>query len=143
MPAVQQPLPPSGREPQDAAGSIEACCLLVMEAGSRWPSWLEAPPASRVLAQNAEESASEFSSRVLRAIRSIQSLDQELDAVVIAAGWTADDEQSLFGRSLIARAAAHAMNGRAGTLLLSGHAIDCPSPPVTSSWRRPARWPTS
>jgi hypothetical protein len=112
---------PAGESADPSSGSIEACCLLVMEAGSRWPTWLEAPPAGRIVAQNSDETPSEFSSRVLRAMRSIQNLGQALDAVVIAAGWTSDDEQSLFGRSLIAKAAARAMDGRPGMVLLSGH----------------------
>lgn len=100
---------------------LEPCCLLVMEIGSRWPAWLEAPPAGRVLAQDADEPPTEFASRVVRAIRAIRTQKQSVATVVIAAGWQGDGEQSLFARSLVTQAAARAMDGGPGTVVLTGH----------------------
>jgi hypothetical protein len=98
-----------------------SCCLLVMESGSRWPSWLDAPPESRIVAQNVDESTEEFALRVVRSIRGICSAGRRLDQVVIAAGWASDEELALFARCLITQAAARAMDASGGTVALSGH----------------------
>jgi len=104
-----------------APGGMDTCCLLVMEAGSRWPTWLEAPPEGRVVAQDAGESPTDFASRVVQAMRKVRASGQELDTVAISAGWVEDEEQVLFARSLITQAAARAMGDRGGAIILSGH----------------------
>jgi hypothetical protein len=114
-PAMAMPSFPS---PRDLEAS---CCLLVMESGSRWPAWLDAPPESRIVAQNADESIGEFASRVVRSIRAIRGTGRKLEQVVIAAGWVTDEEQALFARCLITQAAARAMDASGGTVALSGH----------------------
>jgi hypothetical protein len=114
------PLPTAGSGLMASAAS-ETCCLLVMEAGSRWPTWLEAPPEGRVVAQDADESPTDFASRVVQAIRKVRSAGHEIDTVAISAGWGHDEQQVLFARSLITQAAARAMGGRGGAVVLSGH----------------------
>ena len=92
-----------------------------MELGGRWPSWMAAPLASRVLVQTGQEPVSVFATRVVRAIAAMCRDDQSLETVVIAAGRAEDHEQVLVARSRITQAVAKAMAGGPGSVLLSAH----------------------
>ncbi len=112
----------TGRKLRHRLGD-DRCCLLVMELGGRWPTWMAPPPASRVLVQAGQESMSAFASRVVRAIAAVCREQQSLEAVVIAAGWAKDHEQVLLARSRITQAVAKAMDGGPGSVLLSAHGL--------------------
>src|SRR5262245_61479161 len=101
----------------------EGCCLFAMECGGQWPTWMPPPPSSRVLVQTAQEAPSAFASRVVRAIAALCCERQGLETVVIAAGRTVESEQVLVARSRITQAAAKAMNGGPGLVLLSAHCL--------------------
>jgi hypothetical protein len=105
------------------ANDEERCCLFAMECGGQWPTWMPPPPASRVLVQTTQEAPSAFASRVVRAIAAVCCERQGLETVVIAAGRTVESEQVLAARSRITQAAAKAMNGGPGLVLLSAHCL--------------------
>jgi hypothetical protein len=102
---------------------VEGCCLFAMECGGQWPTWMPPPPSSRVLVQTAQESPGAFASRVVRAIAAVRGEREELGTVVIAAGRGIEHEQVLDARSRITQAAAKAMNGGPGLVLLSAHRL--------------------
>ncbi len=104
-------------------GDEEDCCLFAMECGGQWPTWMPPPPSSHVLVQTAQEVPSAFASRVVRAIAALCCDRQGLHTVVIAAGRAVESEQVLMARSRITQAAAKAMNGGPGLVLLSAHCL--------------------
>jgi hypothetical protein len=109
-----------GREDDDGG---EGCCLFAMECGGQWPTWMPPPPSSRVLVQTVQEEPSAFASRVVRAIAAVRGGREALRTVVIAAGRGVEPEQQLDARSRITQAAAKAMNGGPGLVLLSAHCL--------------------
>lgn len=109
---MRDTLPTDDRRGQDVAD-----CLLIMEVGSRRPSWLGSPDAAVVLVQPPEEPAFDFASR---AIGTISGLTGRLRRVVVAAGWESGDEV-FDARCRIARAAAAGVALKAGSLLFSCH----------------------
>ncbi len=95
----------------------ESCCLVVMETGGRWPTWLEAPPASRIVVQDPLESSQALTARSLRVIDALRAKGQRLHALVIAAGRANPAGDSLRGRSEVARAALATLAPGAGVVL--------------------------
>jgi|SoiMethySBSTD1v2_1073268.scaffolds.fasta_scaffold13413_2 hypothetical protein len=97
--------------------SSESCCLVVMETGSRWPTWLEAPPASRIVVQDPLESSQALTTRSLRVIDALRVKGQRLHALVIAAGRGNPGGDPLGARSEVARAALATLAPGAGVVL--------------------------
>jgi hypothetical protein len=95
----------------------ESCCLIVMETGSRWPTWLEAPPESRIVVQDPLESLETLTTRTIRVIEGLRAKGKRLQTVVIAAGRATEGERALSARSQLARAARTAMTSEAGVVL--------------------------
>ena len=119
--------------------TVDRCCLLVMELGGRWPTWMAPPRASRVLVQNGQETANAFASRVVRAIAAVCRDEQTLETVVIAAGWAKDHEQVLVARSRITQAVAKAMDGGPGRSYCR-LTTSCPRKPDMSCSRPRVPW---
>jgi hypothetical protein len=88
-----------------------------MEAGSRWPAWLEAPPESRIVAQDPQESAEALTARTVRVIEALRARGKRLQTVVIAAGRDGEGDRALTARSEVARAALAALTPEAGVVL--------------------------
>jgi hypothetical protein len=103
--------------------SSESCCLVVMETGSRWPSWLEAPPASRIVVQDPLESSEALTARSVRVIEALLAKGQRLHAVVIAAGRANLGTDPLSARSEVARAARAALAPDASVILAGNDAL--------------------
>jgi hypothetical protein len=95
----------------------ESCCLIVMETGSRWPAWLEAPPESRIVVQDPLESVETLTTRAVRVIEGLRAKGKRLHTVVIAAGRAIEGERALNARTQLAKAALAAMTDDAGVVL--------------------------
>jgi hypothetical protein len=100
--------------------SSESCCLVVMETGSRWPAWLEAPPSSRIVVQDPLESSDALTGRALRVIEGLRAKGHRLHSLVIAAGRGHREAHPPSARSEVARAALAALAPGA-TVILAGN----------------------
>jgi hypothetical protein len=114
---AERPLLEAVMHAAKALEPIESCCLIVMETGSRWPNWLEAPPESRIVVQDPLESLETLTTRTLRVIDGLRAKGKRLHTVVIAAGRSSEGERALKARSQLARAARVAMTDDAGVVL--------------------------
>jgi hypothetical protein len=117
---ANRPLSETQMRAANAVQPSESCCLIVMETGSRWPTWLEAPPESRIVVQDPLESLETLTTRALRVIEGLRAKGKRLQTLVIAAGRASEGERALRARSQLARAARAAMTDDAG-LVLAGN----------------------
>jgi hypothetical protein len=99
----------------------DGSCLMVMEAGSRWPSWIARDAVSSLVLQGRNESASELAARSIGAIDVVRSTRGALRTLLLAAG-NALGVDTFAARVLICRAAVACMPARKPSLLvLCGH----------------------
>jgi hypothetical protein len=114
-------------EPFDLPGSGlrargDGSCLLIMEAGGRWPAWIGPDSVCSLVLQGTRESPLQFAPRALHAIEQVRSTRGALRTLVLAAGKTTGDDV-FTARCLVCRAAAASMEHRKPSLLVfSGHA---------------------
>jgi hypothetical protein len=99
----------------------DGSCVLIMEAGSRWPAWIGPDAVSTLVLQGTREPALEFASRALHAIDQVRSTQGTMRTLVLAAG-ERTGEDVFTARCLVCRAAAASMEHRKPSLLVfSGH----------------------
>lgn len=104
-----------------ARARSDGACVLVMEAGSRWPSWIARDALCSLVLQGPAESATELASRAIGAIELVRSTRGALRTLVLATaeGAGADVFEA---RVLICRAAVACMPARKPSLIvLCGH----------------------
>lgn len=99
----------------------DGSCLLIMEAGARWPSWIGEGVVSSLVLQSSRESVSDFASRAIHAVEQLRSQRGALRTLVLAAGDRLGDD-IFAARCMICRAAVACMPQRKPSLLVfNGH----------------------
>ncbi len=114
--------PPLDSAKATASGNV---AIVIIEAGGRWPLWLEevriGSPDVETLVQHGEEPRAELVARVMTRLRTLLAQGQQVQTLVLACNG-ATDRNSLIARAQIGKAAVAAMSKqREGQVLLTAH----------------------
>lgn len=104
-------------------GGEQRVCVVVMEAGGEWPSFVEreGPANWAVIPQQPGETPGELALRASRRVAALAEHGAPIGTVIIAAGAECDDHV-FAARCAVARSLIQAMGGRGGQLLFSAPA---------------------